>query len=82
MQQAQQGNQQQYIVRENYGDCPAQANRLDVQQTAQAVTGCPACTSIYMAVKDRSTYDRAYLRQYNRLPAQYNTDLVELVFAP
>lgn len=82
MQQQQQRDQQQYIVRENYGECPAQANRLDVNQTAQTVTGCPACTSIYMAVKDRSDYDRAYLRQYNRLPAQYNTELETLVFAP
>lgn len=81
--QQEQDRYQQHVVRENYdGACPADANRLGVQETGQTVTGCPACTSIHMAVKDRSEFDRSYLRQYNRLPSQYDTQLETLVFAP
>jgi len=35
-----------------------------------------------MVLRDRSPFDRAALRTYNRLPAQYNTNLDTLVFAP
>jgi hypothetical protein len=35
-----------------------------------------------MALKDRSPFDRMYLRSYNKLPAHYPTNLDSLVFAP
>ena len=74
--------QGQNVVRENFGECPAQAEWPNVPETSQTQTPCASCTSIYMAIKDRSPYDRAFLRAYNRLPAQYNTQLESLIFAP
>ena len=73
---------QQPQVRENYGECPAQPQRLNVPETQQKVTPCSSCTSIYMAMKDRSAFDKNQMRVYNRLPAQYNTQLENLIFAP
>ena len=69
-------------IRENYGECPAQAERLDIKQTGNTQTPCQKCTSIYLALRDRSDFDKSFLRQYNRLPAQYNTQLDTLIFAP
>jgi hypothetical protein len=70
-------------VIENYdGQCVAQPQRAEVQQVGQVQTPCMACTSIQLALKDRSPYDRMYLRSYNRLPAHYPTNLEALVFAP
>lgn len=66
-------------VREDY--C-ASAVRAGVDETGKTQTPCDKCTSIYMVLKNRSAFDRAALRTYNRLPAQYNTRLDTLVFAP
>lgn len=68
-----------FHVRENY--C-ASAQRAGVDETGKMQTPCDKCTSIYMVLKNRSPFDRASLRTYNRLPAQYNTRLDTLVFAP
>ena len=75
------------VVRENYGcnganTCPMSAKTIPVQDVNQVQTPCHKCTSIYLALKDRSDYDKAYLRSYNRLPAHYQTNLDSLVFAP
>lgn len=70
---------QHHFVREDY--C-ASAQRADVEEVNKTQTPCDKCTSIYMVLRDRSPYDRAALRSYNRLPAQYNTRLDTLVFAP
>jgi len=75
------------VIRENYGSsgsgsCPMSANNSSIQETGQVITPCKGCTSIYMALKDRSPFDRMYLRSYNRLPAHYQTNLDSLVFAP
>lgn len=69
----------QFDVRENYCASP---KRAGVDETNQVQTPCDKCTSIYMVLRDRSSFDRAALRTYNRLPAQYNTRLDTLVFAP
>lgn len=68
-----------FYSREDY--C-ASAQRASVDDVNQVQTPCSKCTSIYMVLRDRSPYDRASLRTYNRLPAQYNTRLDTLVFAP
>lgn len=72
-------NNQHFDVRENY--C-ASAQRAEVDDLNKMQTPCDKCTSIYMVLRDRSPFDRAALRTYNRLPAQYNTRLDTLVFAP
>lgn len=74
-------------IRENYGSngcntCPMSADTPPVQETGTMMTSCPRCTSIYMVLKNRSPYDRMYLRSYNRLPSHYQTNLDSLVFAP
>lgn len=74
-------NNNQYAgVRENY--CPTNAQRVGIDETNQMQTSCDKCTSIWMVLRDRSPFDRAALRTYNRLPGQYNTRLDTLVFAP
>ena len=74
---------QRFQVRENYdGQCLTQPQRAEVKQTGQVQTPCHACTSIHMALQNRSDFDRQYLRSYNRLPAHYPTNLEALVFAP
>lgn len=70
------------IIRENYGECPMEASRANVLQTGQVQTPCNSCTSIHTVLKDRSPYDIRSLQAYNRLPAQYNTQLETLIFAP
>jgi hypothetical protein len=72
-------NHQHFDVRENY--C-ASTQRAAVDDLNKMQTPCEKCTSIYMVLRDRSPFDRAALRTYNRLPAQYNTRLDTLVFAP
>jgi hypothetical protein len=42
------------------------ASTPEVQETGQMMTPCKRCTSIYMVLKNRSPYDRMYLRSYNR----------------
>lgn len=75
-------------VRENFNGCSGNINCLAAPQNAMAKdmggvsSPCMKCTSIYMALKDRSPYDRMYLRTYNRLPSNYVTNLDSLVFAP
>jgi hypothetical protein len=76
------------MVRENFNGCNGDTNCLSppqmarVQETGDMQTPCKSCTSIYNALKNRSPYDRMYLRSYNRLPAHYSTGLDSLVFAP
>ena len=72
-------NQQVFNVRENYCAAPVRAGVGEVGNTQ---TPCEKCTSIHMVLRDRSAFDRTALRTYNRLPAQYNTRLDTLVFAP
>lgn len=75
----QQSMNNQRFVREDY--C-ASTQRAEVDELNKMQTSCDKCTSIYMVLRDRSPFDRAALRRYNRLPAQYNTRLDTLVFAP
>jgi len=86
MQQQDIYNNNNRVIREYYGECngncPAQPVRAGVDDTQNVQTPCHKCTSIYIALRDRSPFDRAFLRTYNRLPAQYNTRLDTLVFAP
>jgi hypothetical protein len=72
-------NNNHFDVRENYCASPMRAEVDDVNKMQ---TPCDKCTSIWMVLRDRSPFDRAALRTYNRLPAQYNTRLETLVFAP
>lgn len=71
--------QQSFHTRENYCASPVRAG---VDEVNNVQTSCEKCTSIHMVLRDRSPFDRAALRTYNRLPAQYNTRLDTLVFAP
>lgn len=81
-------NQPRHVVRENFNGCNGDINCLmapkmaKVAETNEIQTPCKSCTSIYLALKDRSPYDRMYLRNYNRLPSHYATNLDSLVFAP
>lgn len=75
----QQSMNNQGFVREDY--C-ASAQRAGVEELNKMQTPCDKCTSIYMVLRDRSPFDRAALRTYNRLPAHYDTRLDTLVFAP
>jgi len=63
-------------------NCPMQPKSATAQVLAEPDSPCMNCTSIYMAMRDRSPYDRAYLRAYNKLPGMYVTNLDSLVFAP
>jgi len=75
-------------IRENFNGCNGLSSCLSepqmapVQETGNTYSPCMNCTSIYMALKDRSPFDRMYLRSYNKLPAHYPTNLDSLVFAP
>jgi len=62
--------------------CPMQPKSATAQVLAEPDSPCMNCTSIYMAMRDRSPFDRAYLRAYNKLPGMYVTNLDSLVFAP
>jgi len=63
-------------------NCLMNPDSADIQQLGEPMSPCMNCTSIYMAMRDRSPFDRAYLRAYNKLPGMYVTNLDSLVFAP
>lgn len=63
-------------------NCLMVPKSADVQALGEPMSPCMNCTSIYMAMRDRSPYDRAYLNAYNKLPGMYVTNLDSLVFAP
>jgi hypothetical protein len=67
--------------KENYDCCPSSAKNEHVKKLQNLSTPCGECASIYYAKKNRTDYDKFWIKFYNTKAQNTPTNLLDLQFA-